>query len=59
MIHYVDIDDAVKQKPPSLRLTKGVQGGGMRENGVGRDYCIPSSFRREHQFMVYLLPTTD
>ena len=29
------------------------------EIGVGEDYCIPPTFRREHQFMVYLLPTTN
>jgi len=28
------------------------------EIDVGRDSCIPSSFRREQQFNEYLLPTT-
>ncbi len=27
--------------------------------GVGEDYWIPPTFRREHQFNVYLLRTTD
>ena len=29
------------------------------EIDVGEDYCIPPTFRREHQFMVYLLRTTE
>ena len=48
-----------QQKNP--RPAKGKQIGGrlrLIQNGVGRDYCIPSSFRREHQFMCNLLPTT-
>ena len=29
------------------------------EIGVGEDYCIPPTFRREHQFNGYLLRTTN
>jgi len=34
-------------------------GGITKEIGVGRDYCIPSTFRDEHQFNVtYFEPQT-
>ena len=31
----------------------------IKKIDVGKDYCIPPTFRREHQFMVYLLRTTN
>jgi len=38
------------------KIFQGEDGGQI---DVGRDYCIPSTFRDEHQFMVYLLRTTN
>ena len=50
------------KKPPNTkkRRNNSVKGGYIfMEICVGKDYCIPPTFRREHQFMDYLLRTTD
>ena len=40
--------------PPSKNYKKIRQGAthNIRENSVGEDYCIPPTFRREHQFRI-------
>ncbi len=48
---YID-EKFNKQKNPSVNL-RGFK------NSVGKGYCIPSTFRREHQFYVtYFEPQT-
>ena len=59
-IYRIPCQIKCKKNPPSKR-TKGQnlnEEGLEEEIDVGRDSCIPSSFRREQQFYDYLLPTT-